>query len=143
VIEPPLVTEARALAERLGFAGSSIPEFGRLLAALAAARPGGRLAEAGTGTGVGSAWIVSALPPEATLVTVELDAARAAAARGLLASEPAVEVLACDWRELLPPRAPVDLLFLDGGHGKRQPDRLPLELLARAARSPRLPPPRC
>ena len=45
----------------------------RLLAVLASGRPSGRFAEIGTGTGVGSAWIASAMGPEATLVTVELD----------------------------------------------------------------------
>ena len=52
---------------------SSIPEIGRLLAVLVAARPRGRFAEIGTGVGVGSAWIVEAMDTEATFVTVELD----------------------------------------------------------------------
>jgi predicted O-methyltransferase YrrM len=52
------------------FERSSIPEVGRLVAALAASRPDGRLAEIGTGTGVGAAWIVSAMGPDASFVTV-------------------------------------------------------------------------
>jgi hypothetical protein len=32
---------------------------------------------------------------------------------------------------VLPPRAPFDLFFHDGGHWRRDPDPLPIELLAR------------
>ena len=98
---------------------SSIPEIGRLLALLAASKPSGRFAEIGTGVGVGSAWVVDALGPEATFVTVELDADRAAAAGRLFSGFPNVRVLQGDWHELLPPEAPFDLLFFDGGHWKR------------------------
>ena len=103
------------------FERSSIPEIGRLLAVLVTARPHGRCAEIGTGCGVGSAWIVDALGPEGSLVTVELDADRAAAASRLFADSPSVRVLHGDWHELLPPEAPFDLLFFDGGNWKRRP----------------------
>jgi predicted O-methyltransferase YrrM len=55
------------------------------------------------------------------LVTVELDAERAAAARSLFADDPAVRVLEGDWHEVMPSEAPFDLLFYDGG-GKQRPD---------------------
>ena len=101
------------------FERSSIPEIGRLLAVLVATRPQGRFAEIGTGCGVGSAWIADSLGGDASLVTVELDADRAAAASRLFADYPGVEVLHGDWHELLPPEAPFDLLFFDGGYWKR------------------------
>ena len=101
------------------FERSSIPEIGRLLAVLVAARPQGRFAEIGTGCGVGSAWIADALGPDGLLVTVELGEDRAAAAGRLFADRPNVRVLQGDWHELLPPEAPFDLLFFDGGHWKR------------------------
>ena len=101
------------------FERSSIPEIGRLLAVLVAARPQGRFAEIGTGCGVGSAWVVDALGPEASFVTVELDDDRAAAAGRLLAEISKVRVLHGDWHELLPPEGPFDLLFFDGGYWKK------------------------
>ena len=103
------------------FARSSIPEVGRLLASLAAARPRGRLAEIGTGTGVGAAWIVSAMGPDASFVTVEADDDRAVACARLFADLPNVRVLHGDWHQLMPPEAPFDLLFFDGGGYKRSP----------------------
>lgn len=101
------------------FERSSNREIGRLLALLAASRPGGRFAEIGTGCGVGSAWIADALGSEASLVTVELDDDRAAAASRLFAETPGVRVLHGDWHELLPGEAPFDLLFFDGGYWKK------------------------
>ena len=112
---PPLVERA------LAFEGSSIPEVGRLLHLLAAQRGRARVGEIGTGTGVGAAWIVSALPPEVPFVTVELDAERAAAASELFADDENAKVLHGDWHELMPPEAPFDLLFYDGG-GKQHPE---------------------
>ena len=110
---PPLVEKALALTERLGFEKSCRPEVGRLLHVLAASRGRDRVAEVGTGTGVGAAWIVSALPPQTPFFTTELDAERAAAGRELFAADENVHVLEGDWRELLPPEAPFDLVFYD------------------------------
>jgi predicted O-methyltransferase YrrM len=100
------------------FERSSIPEIGRLLAALVAQRPGGRFAEIGSGCGVGTAWIADALDPEARLLTVESDRDRAAAVDHLFDDVPNVHVLHGDWHDVLPPMAPFDLLFFDGGHWK-------------------------
>jgi predicted O-methyltransferase YrrM len=96
-------------------AGSySIPEVRRLLATLVASKPDGRIAEMGTSYGDGARAIVDALPPRATFVTVEIDPERAAAAREALAGTRA-EVVEGDWRDVLPQRAPFDLIFFDGG----------------------------
>ena len=110
---PPLVEKALALTERLGFERSCLPEVGRLLHVLAGSRGRERVAEIGTGTAVGAAWIVSALPPQTPFFTTEIDPERAAAARALFAGDANVHVLEGDWRELLPPEAPFDLLFYD------------------------------
>jgi predicted O-methyltransferase YrrM len=129
---PELVHRAEALAEAMQFERSSIREVGRLLAALAASRPESRLAEIGTGTGVGSAWIVSAMGHEASLVTVEADDERAAASARLFADYPQVRALHGDWHEVLPPEAPFDLLFFDGGGWKRSP---PAQMRAESERA--------
>ena len=103
------------------FERSSIREVGRLLGVLAASRPRGRLAEIGTGTGVGAAWVASSMGRDASFVTVEADDDRAAACARLFADYPQVRVLHGDWHEVLPPEAPFDLLFFDGGGWKRSP----------------------
>jgi predicted O-methyltransferase YrrM len=117
---PPLVERALALAERLRFDRSCSVETGRLLHVLAGQRGRSRVAEIGTGCGVGAAWILSALSPEVAFVTVELDDGRASAATELLAHDANARVLRGDWREVLPQEAPFDLLFADGGKAKTQ-----------------------
>ena len=97
--------------------GSSIPEVQRLLAVLAA---GKRCAELGTAYGEGAAAIASTA---ASLVTVERDPDRIALARERLAGLDNVELLAGDWRDLLPQRGPFELLFLDSGDWKEEPYR--------------------
>jgi predicted O-methyltransferase YrrM len=115
---PPLVERALALSERAGFTKSCSPETGRLLQVLAGQRGRTRVAEIGTGCGVGSAWILSALAPEIPFVTVELDRTRATEATELLAGDSNATVLHGDWEDVLPGEAPFDLLFADGGRSK-------------------------
>jgi predicted O-methyltransferase YrrM len=124
---PPLVIQANALARQVGFAltreeagpdssvpSSCLPGVGRILAVLAAGCDAGRIGEIGTGVGVGSAWIASSMPADCTLVTVEIDEARAAQAGKLLAGDGRIRVLVGDARELITSHAPFDLLFADG-----------------------------
>jgi predicted O-methyltransferase YrrM len=92
-----------------------------LLRVLAAGR---HAAEIGTCVGEGAAAIADTA---ASLVTVEVDEERAAAARARLRGYDNVELLVADWHHVLPSRAPFELLFFDGGHWKRDPEReLPL-----------------
>jgi predicted O-methyltransferase YrrM len=126
---PALVTRARALARDKGFpltreeAGArpsaSLPGAGRFLAMLAAGCHGGRIGELGTGAGVGTAWMASAMPADCALVTVEIDPELANGARRLFADDPRVTVLTGDARSLIAGHAPFDLLFADGGTGDR------------------------
>ena len=75
---PPLVVEASLVAAEMGFGAdggvsSCLPGVGAVLAALAASRVGGRIAEIGTAFGVGAAWLLSGMDSSASLVTVEVD----------------------------------------------------------------------
>jgi predicted O-methyltransferase YrrM len=120
VTTPPLVERAVAFAARRGFSRSCAPEVGALLHVLAARRGIVRAAEIGTGCGVGTAWIVSALAPGVPFFTAEIDSDLAAATRELFAEDPDATVLTGDWRETLPAEAPFDFLFLDAA--KQRPD---------------------
>lgn len=96
--------------------GSSISEVQQLLGVLAAGR---RVAEAGTAFGEGAEAMARTAR---SVVTVELDPVRAAAAAERLGPYTNVELLVGDWRELLPPRGPFGLVFLDGGGFKQAPE---------------------
>lgn len=127
---PPLVQRALDLAERLGFERSCSIEAGKLLRVLAGQRGRTRVGEIGTGCGVGTAWILSALAPETPLVTVELDSERARAVAELLADDDHARVLHGDWADVLPAEAPFDFLFADGGGQATKTNPALLDLLA-------------
>ena len=86
----------------------------RLLGALVASKPNGRIAEIGTAFGEGARAIAEAMGPEATFVTVEPDPERYAHARRALEGTRA-ELLNGRWEDLLPARGPFDVVFFDGG----------------------------
>jgi predicted O-methyltransferase YrrM len=125
---PERVRRAEQAAAELGFTLGCRPEVGMLLRTLVASRPAGRIAESGTGTGIGTAWMHSGLGAAASLVTVEHDEQRASAAAALFVDDPRVEVLHGDWTLLLD-RGPVDVFFCDGGGKRDDPDAV-VSLLA-------------
>ena len=119
---PPLVQRALALAQAQGLRQSCRPDDGALLHVLAARRGTARVAEIGTGTGVGAAWIVSALPPPVPFFSAEPDRALAARAAELFSDDPSVRVIPGAWRESLPPEAPFDLVAVGAGDAKDDVD---------------------
>ncbi|MEU1785869.1 class I SAM-dependent methyltransferase [Streptomyces sparsogenes] len=125
---PSRVVAAERVAVETGFKKSCIPEVGRLLGLAAVSKPQGVIAESGTGSGVGTAWLHSGLGAGARLVTVERDEELARRAAGVFADDDRVSVLTGDWR-LLEQHAPFDVFFCDGG-GKRDDPEGVVELLA-------------
>ena len=108
---PAPVSRAFDVSRRSGYVSFCRNETGRLLAALAATRTG-TLAEFGTGTGVGTAWLRSGIREGARILTAELDPALAEKAAEIFVDDPQVEVVAADW-SILRDRGPFSLLFLD------------------------------
>ncbi|GAA4872242.1 O-methyltransferase [Kitasatospora terrestris] len=117
---PAVLTALRRAAEPSGFTLSCEERTGSLLATLAAARPGGRILELGTGIGEGAAWLLSGMDAGATLVTVELDDTLQAVARQAFTGDPRVEFVAGDGGAWLETYAgePFDLVFADTRPGK-------------------------
>ena len=122
---PDVVNRAFAVSRKAGYVSFCRNETGRLLATLAATR-GGTMAEFGTGTGVGTAWLRSGVRGDrARIVTAELDPKLAGAAAEIFVDDPLVEVLAADWSTLLD-KGPYSLLFLDSG----QPNEVGVDAVA-------------
>ena len=113
---PAIVDATRAL--RFLFASNL--EFGPLLRMLAASKPGGTLLELGTGTGVGTSWLLDGMDAAARLVSVERNPDVQAVAKKYLGEDPRVTFMLGDGADYLSscPAASVDLLFADGGPGK-------------------------
>jgi predicted O-methyltransferase YrrM len=113
---PAIVARAFDVPRTSGYVSFCRNETGRLLAALAATRTG-TLAEFGTGTGVGTAWLRSGVPEGARILTAELDPKLAKAAARIFEDDDSVEVMSADWSTLLE-HGPFSLLFLDAREPK-------------------------
>ncbi len=121
-----IVTRPAALAaiqqdgDAMGFAMASETRTGALLAALAASKPGGRLLEIGTGTGLGTAWLLAGMDATARLDTVDVDADVVAVARRHLGADARVTFHVCEGAELVGrlPRGGFDLIYADSWPGK-------------------------
>ena len=114
---PEIVHNAVEAAHELDFPLCVHPATGRLLQSLAAGvGPGGVVAETGTGTGAGLAWMVSFADPGVQFLSVELDESRAQVAQQVFADIDNVTVLQGD-AGLVYDQGPFDLLVFDGGWG--------------------------
>ena len=115
--------EFRALIERtveLGFDMASEPKTGALLQVLAASKPGGRLLELGTGTGIATAWLLSGMDGTSTLISLDTDEGVQSVAREFLGHDPRLKLITNDgaaflWRQ---PKECFDLVFADAMPGK-------------------------
>jgi len=117
---PPALAAIQAETARLGFSMASEPKTGALLAALSASKPGGRLLELGTGTGIGTAWLLSGMDTWARLDTVDTDPAVVDVARRYLAGDPRVAFRIEDGAAFLARADPdtYDLVYADAWPGK-------------------------
>ena len=115
-----------------GFFMASEPRTGSLLATLAASKQGGRLLELGTGTGVGTAWLLSGMDPTARLDSVENDAGVLSLARRRLSHDRRVSFHLTDAAGFLRQCEPrtYDLMYADTWAGKFTHLDLALSLVA-------------
>ena len=104
----------------LGFDMISEPKVGALLAVLAASKPGGRFLELGTGTGHGTAWLLSGMDEQSTLETVDTDPNVVAVARRHLASDARLRCHIADAAAFIQqaPSNHFDLIYADAWPGK-------------------------
>jgi predicted O-methyltransferase YrrM len=70
---PHVLAAIQTDTDEIGFQLASERKTGSLLRALAASKPGGRFLELGTGTGVGTAWLLAGMDQHSRLVSVDID----------------------------------------------------------------------
>jgi predicted O-methyltransferase YrrM len=118
--KPEVLAAIHKDTEELGFTMASEPKTGALLAALAASKPGGRLLELGTGTGIGTAWLLAGMDADSRLETVDTDANVVAVARRHLATDSRVTFHVMDGAEFIGHSAQrqFDLIYADAWPGK-------------------------
>lgn len=121
VIRAPAALEAIGReTERCGFNMASEPKTGALLAALAASKPAGQLLELGTGTGIGTSWLLSGMDAAARLDTVDSDAGVVAVARRHLGNDHRVTFHVTEGERYIEQSATgtYDLIYADALPGK-------------------------
>ncbi len=119
---PRTVTDILVETQSIGFSMVSEPLVGSLLRTLAASKPGGAFLEMGTGTGVSTAWLLSGMTADASLISVENDPALVAIAQTHLARDPRVQFAIEDGGTFLENLSTTDqrfdLIFADTWTGK-------------------------
>ncbi len=132
IIQVPEALDAiRRDTQRIGFTMASEPQTGSLLRTLAASKPGGRFLELGTGTGVGTAWLLAGMDAASRLDSVESDAQVMAVAQRHLGHDPRVTFHLTDGAAFLThaPQRQFDLIYADAWPGKFTELDLALSLL--------------
>src|SRR5207237_4426178 len=98
---PPALAALNARTSELQFSMASEPLVGAMLRTLAASKPKGRFLELGTGTGIATAWILSGMDSDSTLVSVDIDPAVQQVARDSLGIDARLTILTSDGIEYL------------------------------------------
>ena len=120
-LNPPVaLSRIQQRTTALGFSMPSEPRTGAMLRVLAASKPGGRLLELGTGTGLSTAWLLDGMDRTATLVSVDVDPEPQAVARDILGDDPRLEIVRADAATFLHRQVKdsFDLIFADAMPGK-------------------------
>ena len=121
LIKPPqALEEIEARSKNLDFGMASEPRTGALLAALAASKPAGHFLELGTGTGIGTAWLLSAMDSAATLISVDACPEFQEVAKAVHGRDPRLTLILEDGIQFLRGQTPCsfDLVFADAIPGK-------------------------
>ncbi|MGH9370344.1 MAG: O-methyltransferase [Vicinamibacterales bacterium] len=121
IVNTPAALEAiDSDTRQLGFSMASEPRTGAFLRALAASKPAGRLLELGTGTGVGTAWLLAGMDAGSRLDSVDNDPDVVRIARRHLGADSRVTFHLADGGEFLTGLVPrqFDLIYADAWPGK-------------------------
>ena len=120
-----------------GFTMPSEHLTGALLCSLAASKPGGRLLELGTGTGLATAWLLAGMDAAATLTSVDNDATVQAIAQAHLGQDRRVRFVHQSGEQFIEAAVAknvrYDLIFADTWPGKYWHLEEALQLLAPGA----------
>ena len=120
-LHPPQSLPAiEARTRELEFPMASEPRTGALLRALAASKPGGRMLEIGTGTGISTAWLLDGMDAASTLLSIDSDEHYQQVARDVLCLDKRLTLITADaagflWRLK---HSSFDLVFADAMPGK-------------------------
>lgn len=119
-ILPPQLLEIERKSEEIGFTMPSDRKVGSLLKTLVASKPGGKIAELGTGIGLSLSWMIEGLQQGATIVSIDNDPNLIQIVQSFLPNESQVSINYEDGETWLPSQSEntFDLIFADMWPGK-------------------------
>jgi predicted O-methyltransferase YrrM len=128
---PPILDALIQATKKTGFKLASEPLTGSLLRTLAVSKAGGKFLEIGTGTGIGTAWLLAGMDQDSSMISVENDKRFIEVAQRFLSGDPRVTFRNEDAARLIEELAPrsFDLIFADTWAGKYTHLDATLELL--------------
>ncbi|KGR78041.1 O-methyltransferase [Ureibacillus manganicus] len=113
---PELVQATKKLAKSNGFEHSCSDEAGRLLAVLVGQVAKGKILEIGTGFGVGSSWILSAISQAVQFISVDYSKEKIDIVANSI-NHSQVEFVYGDWKDVIP-KGPFQFIFADAQAAK-------------------------
>lgn len=119
---PALIRDIELATNDIGFQRASDLLTGSLLRMLVASKPGGKILEMGTGTGVGTAWLLDGMDKEARLVSVDNNEETTALAQRFMGHDRRVTFVVTDGadyiRSCYGQGERFDIIFADAWPGK-------------------------
>lgn len=117
---PRAITHIKEASQKVGFTMNCDDLTGGLLKILAASKPGGRLLELGTGTGLSTVWIAEGMSEDATLWTIELEEKYSQVAQQILGNDKRIKFFVEDGTAFLErhQHERFDFIFADTWPGK-------------------------
>ena len=120
--EPKVLKEIELATRDIGYFMASDKLTESLLRTLVSSKPGGRFLELGTGTGMGTAWLLDGMDQNAHLTSIDNNEETTAIARRFLGQDPRVTFLTIDGDEFIRSNYEqqdlYDLIFADAEPGK-------------------------
>jgi predicted O-methyltransferase YrrM len=117
---PVVLSALEEKSNRVQFGMPSEPLLGALLRVLAASKPGGRILELGTGTGIATTWLLDGMDTNSILVSVDNDVTVQRIAAEMLGQDKRLMLITEDGAAFLrkQPARSFDLVFADAVPGK-------------------------
>jgi predicted O-methyltransferase YrrM len=133
ITPPGMVSQILEQTQALNFAMGSEALTGALLKTLAASKPGARVLELGTGTGLATAWLLDGMDHASRIISVDTDLQAQEVARRFLGKDPRLQLVNMDGISFLRTQnsRSFDLVFADALPGKYEGLELALEVVAR------------
>ncbi|WP_080238189.1 O-methyltransferase [Spirosoma rigui] len=106
--------------QAIGFTMPSDLQTGALLKTLVGAKPGARVLEIGTGTGLATAWLLAGMDADSTLLSLDSEQSYQAVAARCLGHDQRLELVCTDAGQWIEDNKDVafDLIFADAWPGK-------------------------